>query len=158
MVLVGVVEHGGQAFGAVAGGLRARVGLVVVGGLELVVPTEARLEARGGIHDAVPPVDAHQALAAELRGAVHVRLEAVDVELRQPHAGVVFEPRNGPALAAFQLRRRPRCTGSQPSESLRQAKTISLGSFWWNISKLRATPPQPESTSRFLGALRLRKS
>ena len=49
-------------------------------------------------------------------------------------------------------------TGSQPSESLRHEKTMSLGSLWWNISKLRATPPQPESTSRFLGALRRRKS
>src|ERR1039457_3321327 len=49
------------------------------------------------------PVDAEQALAAHVRRAVQIALEAVNVELRQPHGGVVLQPGNGPALAAFQF-------------------------------------------------------
>ena len=48
-------------------------------------------------------MDADHALAALALGEVDIALEAVDVELREPHAGVVFEPGDGPAFTAFEF-------------------------------------------------------
>jgi hypothetical protein len=61
------------------------------------------LEAGSDVHDAVAPVDTHEALAAEILCALQVPVETVYVKLREPHAGIVLQPRDRPALAAFQL-------------------------------------------------------
>ena len=102
-VVVGVVENLRQLPGAGAGGLGSSIGFVIVGGGELVIPTEARLIDRIQVDDAVAPVDAEQALAAVLLRQLHVALETVDMLLGEPHAGIVLQPRYRPTLAGSEL-------------------------------------------------------
>src|SRR5689334_19990631 len=49
------------------------------------------------------PVDADHALTSVLLGEVQVALKSVHVELRQPHRGIVFQPRNRPTLTSSEF-------------------------------------------------------
>lgn len=72
-------------------------------GLERLVPRIPGLETCIGIHDAVAPVQAQDALASILLGKVHILTVAIDMKLRQPHRVVVFQPRNRPPFTTLEF-------------------------------------------------------
>src|ERR1700685_2839036 len=73
------------------------------GRTELAVPAGAGKVRGSGVNNAMTPVNAEHALAAEFLSTLHVRLKAAGSELGKPHGGIIFDPRDGPTFAAAEL-------------------------------------------------------